>query len=118
MNHGPHLLPTPHGLSSDEHDPIAVAAHRLKEALPAREDCQVLVDFLEDDLREGLAAVADVEAHFTDILDALRADRLRPISLLDVAEDYRVLERLEYLMVVVSQLRRRLSQGAGKLKNR
>ena len=118
MDHGAGFLPVPHGISQSEHDPIREAVRHLAEALPAREDCEVLVDFLEDDLREGLAAVADVEAHFTDILDTLRSDRLRPISLLNVSEDYRVLERLEYLMVVVSQLRKRLSQGAGKLKNR
>lgn len=99
------------------HDPVAEAVQRLRAALPGREDNVVLADFLEDDLREGLAAVADVEAHFTDVLDTLRAERLRPIHLLEASEDYRVLERLEYLMVVVSQLRRRLAQGAGRLKS-
>lgn len=116
MDTAPGVLSISHGVERD--DPVREAVARLASALPEREDCRVLVDFLEDDLREGLAAVADVEAHFTDILDALRADRLRPITLFNAAEDYRVLERLEYLMVVVSQLRKRLSQGAGKLKSR
>lgn len=118
MNHGHHIASLPHPTGSAEHDPVREAVRRLAEVLPEREDASVLIDFLEDDLREGLAAVGDVEAHFTDVLDVLRAERLRPISLIDASEDYRVLERLEYLMVVVSQLRRRLSVAAGKLKAR
>lgn len=116
MNTAPGALTVPHGIDRD--DPVRDAVARLLRALPEREDCRVTADFLEDDLREGLAAVADVEAHFTDILDALRADRVSPIALLNASEDFRVLERLEYLMVVVSQLRKRLAQSAGKLKAR
>jgi hypothetical protein len=98
-------------------DAAREAVDRLRARLPLRADCKVVLDFLEDDLREGLSAVSDVEAHFTDVLDALRAERLRPIGLINASEDFRALERLEYLMVVVSQLRRRLSQAAGQLKN-
>lgn len=98
-------------------DAIRDSVERLERFLPEREDASVLVDFLEDDLREGLEAVADVEAHFTDILDLLRTEKPTPIRLLDAAEDFRVLQRLEYLTVVVSQLRRRLGQAAGTLKN-
>lgn len=97
-------------------DAIRESVERLEQLLPAREDTAVLLDFLEDDLREGLSAVAEVEAHFTDVLDALRAERPSPIGLLEASEDYRVLNRLEYLMVVVAQLRKRLSQAAGKLR--
>lgn len=96
-------------------DAIRDSVERLEERLPRREDNSVMLDFLEDDLREGLDAIAEVEAHFTDVLDALRADRPSPIRLMEAAEDFRVLNRLEYLMVVVAQLRRRLSQAAGKL---
>jgi Rne/Rng family ribonuclease len=78
----------------------------------------IVLDFIEDDLREGLDAISEVEAHFTDSLDTLRADRVTPIKLLDAAEDFRVLNRIEYLMVVVAQLRRRLSQAAGKMRER
>ena len=99
-------------------DAIADSVDRLERLLPAREDSEVLLDFLEDDLREGLDAVSEVEAHFTDVLDTLRADRLTPIDLCDAAEDFRVLNRIEYLMVVVSQLRRRLSLAAGKMRQR
>ena len=98
-------------------DAVGEAVDRLEAVLPPREDSKVLVDFLEDDLREGLEAIAEVDAHFTDLLDTLRSDRLSPITLLEAADDYRVLSRLEYLTVVVAQMRRRLSQAAGKLKN-
>ncbi len=97
-------------------DSVGEAVERLESVLPAREDSAVLADFLEDDLRQGLEAIGEVDAHFTDLLDTLRSDRLSPITLLEAAEDYRVLNRLEYLTVVVAQLRR-LSQAAGKLRN-
>lgn len=97
-------------------DAIKESVDRLERFLPEREDCAVLLDFLEDDLREGLDAVADVEAHFTDVLDTLRNERPTPIGLLEAAEDFRVLNRLEYLMVVVAQLRKRLAQSAAKLR--
>lgn len=99
-------------------DAIRESVDRLERLLPDREDSAILLDFIEDDLREGLDAITEVEAHFTDVLDALRGDKLSPITLLDVAEDFRVLNRIEYLMVVVSQLRRRLSQAAGKMRER
>jgi hypothetical protein len=97
-------------------DEIRRSVERLEQYMPDREDSAMLMDFLEDDLREGLDAIAEVEAHFTDILDALADDRPTPIRLLDAAEDFRVLNRIEYLMVVVAQLRRRLSQAAGKVR--
>lgn len=100
-----------------EADVIREAVERLADVLPEREDVKVLIDFLEDDLREGLEAVGEVEAHFTDILDTLRSDRVSPIKLLDAADDFRALQKLEYLLVVVAHLRRRLSQAAGKLRN-
>jgi hypothetical protein len=105
----------PHRRSAD---PIESAVRRLRRVLPRREDCEVLIDFLEDDLREGLGALADVEAHFTDVLDALGTDAPSPIGLIEAADDMAVLRRLEYLVVVVAQLRRRLSQAAGKLRQR
>ncbi len=98
-------------------DAIGESVERLERFMPKREDSAVLLDFLEDDLREGLDAIVEVEAHFTDILDVLRSERPGPIRLLEAAEDFRVLNRLEYLMVVVAQLRRRLSQAAGAMKN-
>lgn len=97
-------------------DAIRQSVERLEACLPQREDSAVLLDFLEDDLREGLDAIADVEAHFSDVVELLRSERPTPIRLMEAAEDFRVLNRLEYLMVVVAQLRRRLSQAAGSLR--
>jgi hypothetical protein len=101
--------------SSPRADPVGEAAACLEAALPPREDAQVLVDFLTDELREGLAALDGVEAHFTDVLDALRAERLSPLALVEAAENVVVLDQLETLEGVVRQLRRRLSQAAGKI---
>jgi hypothetical protein len=97
-------------------DAIRRSVDRLEALLPPREDSAVLLDFLEDDLREGLEAISEIESHFTDVLDTLSNDRLSPVALLDAGEDFRVLNRLEYLMGVVGQLRKRLSQAAGKLR--
>lgn len=94
-------------------DPVRVAVERLAHHLPARADAAVLVDLLEDDLREGLDALGDVEAHFTDVLDALRTEKLSPATLLETGEDLRVLQRLDCLHDIVVQVRRRLSQAAG-----
>ncbi len=93
-------------------DPVRVAMERLAHSLPARTDAAVLVDLLEDDLREGLDALGDVSAHFTDLLGALRTEELSPAALLDAGEDLRVLQRLDSLHDVIVQLRKRLSQAA------
>lgn len=114
----PHAQALPAELFIPRPDPIREAVRRLADALPAREDARVLTDFLEDDLREGLGALADVEAHFTDVLDALVRGSLTPVALLEASDDLRTLQRLEYLFNVVSQLRRRLSQAAGKLREK
>lgn len=99
-------------------DAIRESVQRLESYLPEREDSEVLADFLEDDLREGLDAVAEVEGHFADIVETLRSEKLTPMALVDAAEDFRVINRLEYLMVVVAQLRRRLGQAAGRIAGR
>lgn len=97
-------------------DEIRQSVDRLEAMLPQREDSAVLLDFLEDDLREGVEAISEVEAHFAEVLATLKSDKLSPVALLDAGEDFRVLNRLEYLTVVVTQLRKRLSQAAGKLR--
>ncbi|MFT3838199.1 MAG: hypothetical protein QM723_14550 [Myxococcaceae bacterium] len=97
-------------------DAVKESVDRLEALLPDREDNAVLLDFLEDDLRESLDAISDVESHFTDVLDTLRTEPLTPQALVNLADDTRVLNRLEYLMVVASQLRKRLTQAAGRIK--
>jgi len=97
-------------------DPVGEATECLARALPARTDAEVLVELLEDDLREGLDALGDVECHFADVLDALRVEQPSPLALLAVGEDQLVLQRLDALVTVVSQVRRRLGQAAGMLR--
>lgn len=97
-------------------DAIRESVSRLETYLPETSDNEVLTDFLEDDLREGLAAVADVEAYFTDILELLATEKPSAIRLLEASDDWRTLARLEYLHVVVAQLRRRLTQAAGSVR--
>lgn len=98
-------------------DPVRGAVERLAHALPARADTSVLLDFVEDDLREGLDALGDVQAHFHDLLLALQRDKLTPVALLNAGEDLHVLQRLEDLHEVVTHLRRRMSQAAGMLRD-
>ncbi len=93
-------------------DPVRVAVERLARSLPARADAAVLVDLLEDDLREGLDALGEVEAHFTDLLDTLRTEALSPAALVDAGDDLRVLRHLDTLHDSVVRLRKRLAQAA------
>src|SRR3954469_98500 len=84
-------------------DEIGRCVDRLEAMLPKREDTDVLLDFLEDDLREGFEAVGEVEAHFRQILDTLESQQLSPVALIEAGEDFRILNRLDYLHVVVAQ---------------
>jgi hypothetical protein len=97
-------------------NPLREAMENLARMLPARTDAAVLVDLLGDDLREGLDALGDVECHFADVLDAMRLERPSPFALVSVGDDQLVLERLEVLDRVVTQVRRRLSQAAGMMR--
>ena len=98
-------------------DEIGRCVDRLEALLPKREDSQVLCEFLEDDLREGMEAVSEVEDHFRQILETLDSRKLSPVALIEAGEDFRILNRLDYLHVVVGNLRKRLSQAAGKLRS-
>jgi predicted ATPase len=83
---------------------------------PARETLAQCTVFRGGFTIEAAEAVVQLAGANTDVLDLLRNEEPSPIALMDAAEDFRVLNRLEYLMVVVAQLRRRLSQAAGKLR--
>ncbi|MDY7225244.1 hypothetical protein [Hyalangium rubrum] len=97
-------------------DPLREAMENLARALPERTDAAVLVDLLEDDLREGLDAMGDLECHFADVIDALRVEKPAPFTLLAVSDEQLVLQRLDALVSVLTQVRRRLSQAAGMLR--
>jgi hypothetical protein len=111
------LMSVPATLSRVGSDPLQQAMANLGQSLPARADSTVLLDFLEDDLREGLDALGDVESHFSEVLEALQSRRVSPMSLLDVGNDYLVLQRLAVLEDAVTRVRRRLSQAAGLLRH-
>jgi hypothetical protein len=113
----PAAFATPVTLRRVKNDPVREAVERLARALPARTDTAVVLDLLEDDLREGLDALGDVESHFADVLEALRSQELSPLALVEAGDDLRALQRLEYLLNVVAQLRRRLSQAAGLMRH-
>jgi hypothetical protein len=98
-------------------DPLRQAVEHLGHALPSRADSTVLLDFLEEDLREGLDALDDVEAHFADVLAALQSNALSPLSLLEAGDDLLVLRRLAVLEEVVTRVRRRMSQAAGLMRH-
>ena len=110
------LVAAPATLRRTGADPLGQAMEHLGHALPERADATVLLDFLEDDLREGLDALGDVEAHFTDVLEALQPDALSPLSLVQAGDEVLVLQRLEVLMDVATRVRRRLSQAAGLMR--
>jgi hypothetical protein len=97
-------------------DPLRQSMEYLAHLLPGRADSVVLMDFLEDDLREGLDALSDVESHFAELLAALRPEAICPGGLLEAGDDLLVQRRLELLMDVVMRLRRRLSQAAGLMR--
>ena len=97
-------------------DPLRQSMEHLAHLLPGRADAIVLMDFLEDDLREGLDALSDVESHFSALLAALRPGAVCPGGLLEAGDDLLVQKRLELLSDVVMRLRRRTSQAAGLLR--
>jgi hypothetical protein len=72
--------------------------------------------FLEDDLREAAEALADVDAFFQESLESLSARAPSPRVLTERAEDVAVLERVDHLHNVLSNLRRRLVQVAAGLR--
>lgn len=99
-------------------DPIRQAMAQLGDALPRRADSTVLLDFLEDDLREGLDALEDLQAHFHEVLEALQPETLCPLALVEAGDELLALKRLELLMDTVTRVRRRLSQAAGLMRQR
>jgi hypothetical protein len=98
-------------------DEVSSAVARLEEVLPARTDSKVLLELLEDGLREGLSALAGVEEHFQDLLAGMQKAPGSPANLVDIGDNARVLDQLDTLVAMTSEIRRRLSQAAGKIHN-
>jgi hypothetical protein len=99
-----------------EFDGLGAAMRRLKSRLPLGTDSEVLIDLLSDDLEQGLTQVADVENHFSEIVEALSRESLSAVRLVELSENLQVLDRLEHLNQLAQQIRRRLSQAAGKIR--
>lgn len=96
-------------------DPIQRGVRRLAGRLPARDDTRVLMDFLEDELREGLEAVEGLQDHFLEVVTALEEGELSPVLLLDVGDPSRALGQVERLITILPELRRRLSRAAAAM---
>ncbi len=94
----------------------AVEAVRRRLFRPTDTD-RVLADFIEDDFREGLHALADVDAYFADLLLAIASDA-PPADLVANADDFIAQERLEYLATVIAGLRRRIGELALRSRRR
>ena len=97
-------------------DRVETATARLRMRLPARSDNAVLVDLLEDDLREGLEALEALHGHFDDVLRALEAARMRPFELLESADDRRALGSVDTLSDSLHRVQRRMAMAAARLR--
>lgn len=95
----------------------ADAASSLAERLAERGVDATVCAFVEDDLREAAEAMADAEAYFQETLDALGAARPSPRVLMERAADAGVLERVDHLHQVLSNMRRRLVQVAAGIRH-
>jgi len=96
-------------LEESRQDAIHQAIERLRARMRRTSDPDPMhLEFLEDDLREGMQAVSEIEAFFEDAIALLSSPSTRSVDLVDAADDPSVLERLDYLVVVVSNVRRRL----------
>jgi hypothetical protein len=89
------------------------ALRRRLAGTTARE--HVVLDFLEDDLREARAAMAGVAAFLADVEVALGDETPSPERLSALARAADPLERVDYLQTVLASLRRRLSQMAARM---
>ncbi len=75
----------------------------------------VILDFLEDDLREARAALSAVAAYVANVEAALADGVPSPQRLLSLALGGGPGERIEALSTAVASVRRRLAQVAARL---
>ncbi len=109
-----HGEPMPHGTRAAPVEPGAVEALRRRLAgTTARE--HVVLDFLEDDLRESRAALAAVSEYLSSVEGALAEDLPSPERLVALARAVDPLAQLDYLQTVLASVRRRLSQVAARM---
>lgn len=94
-------------------DPGAVEALRRRLGSTARE--HVVLDFLEDDLREARAALAGVAAWIANVEGALAEGAPSQQRILSLALGGRPGERIEELSQAIASVRRRLAQVAARM---
>ena len=104
--------PTTQWEATNREDAIHEAVDRLKGQTRRQGDDPVRIDLLEDDLREGLRTVEVVREYFDDVLTLLANSGTRARDVVDIADDPQVVDQLDYLVVSVTNLRRRLMQIA------
>ncbi len=75
----------------------------------------VVLDFLEDDLREARGALAGVTDFLDQVDAALREEAPSPERLAALAGAIGPAERIDYLQTVLVSVRRRLSQVAARM---
>jgi hypothetical protein len=91
----------------------AVDALRRRLGSTARE--HVVLDFLEDDLREARAALAGVAAWVANVEGALAEGAPSQQRILSLALGGRPGERIEELSQAIASVRRRLAQVAARM---
>ena len=88
----------------------------LRRRLPPESDKDaVVLDFLEDDLREAREALATVGSYFGDVEAAVAGSASGKDEFLALALGRGPVEQLEYLAGVLQTLRRRLVQVSARL---
>ncbi len=102
--------PPPKALEADG----SIDALRQRLAGSAARD-HVVLDFLEDDLREARGALAAVAAYVANVEAALSAGDAPQERMLSLALGGGPVDRLEYLATVLASVRRRLAQVAARM---
>ena len=96
-----------------EADAIKEAVGQLKSKMRRASDPDPLhLEFIEDDLREGKRTLEAVQGFFDDVVSLIGSPGVRSADLVDLADDPAVLDQMDYLVVLVGNLRRRLMQVA------
>jgi hypothetical protein len=107
-------LISPEPIERSEPEPLSAAIAGVRRRLFRRNDTdQVIADFVEDDLREGVRAFSEVESFLVDLLEALAGDA-PSIDLIAAADDAAAQQQLEYLAGLFASLRRRVGYIAAR----
>jgi hypothetical protein len=112
------VLAPEHAVLAPEHailesvDPVEALRRRLGGGTTRD---HVVLDFLEDDLREARVALSAVAAYVANVEAALAAGEPSQQRLLSLALGGGPAEKVEYLQSVLASARRRLAQVAARM---